>query len=47
MVWGRNKLIVSKNSKAGKKKQPAIKKEEVRRDCAWRDEQLVRQKGKH
>lgn len=34
-------------AKQAKEKQPAIKKEEVRKNCAWKDEQRVRQKRKY
>lgn len=35
-----------RTAKQAKEKQPAIKKEEVRRNCAWKDGQRVRQKSK-
>ena len=36
-----------RTAKQAKEKQPAIKKEEVRINFAWKDEQRVRQKSKH
>jgi hypothetical protein len=47
MIWSRKSQSFQRIAKQVKEKQPAIKKEEVRRNCAWKDVQRVRQKSKH
>jgi hypothetical protein len=48
MIWSRKKSqSFQRTAKKVKEKQPTIKKEEVRRNCAWKNEQRVRQKSKH
>jgi len=36
-----------RTAKQAKEKQPAIKKEEVKRSCAWKDEERMMQKSNH
>jgi hypothetical protein len=47
MIWVETSQSCQRAAKQAKEKQPAINKEEVRRNCAWKDEQRVRQKSKH